>query len=150
MDATLYQYLAAKQTGSKPQFKFDPVSMSSEASLLKDLISTDNQTRFSQQNLNELKVTFHSRGINSQYFRQSPTEPSSSQTAAQGKDNNLSVPSDSDDNVAQAMTLQHFGAPSVVSHKFSNSFHGGPKSMTSNTMVAASQHLSNKRMELFM
>ena len=38
-DATQFQYLAAKQTGSKPQFKFDPVSQSSEASMLRDLIS---------------------------------------------------------------------------------------------------------------
>ena len=68
-DATLFQYLAAKQTGSKPQFKFDPVSMSSEASILKDLISTENQSRFSAQNLNELKVNYHTRGIQSQYFK---------------------------------------------------------------------------------
>ena len=35
------QYLAAKETGSKPSFKFDPVSHTSEASLLKDMISMD-------------------------------------------------------------------------------------------------------------
>ena len=75
-DATLFQYLAAKQTGSKPQFKFDPVSMSSEASLLKDLISTENQNKFSNQNLNELKISYHTRGIQSQYFRLSSAEGS--------------------------------------------------------------------------
>lgn len=57
-DATLFQYLAAKQTGSKPQFKFDPVSQNSEASLLKDLISNENQGKFVKQNLNELKISY--------------------------------------------------------------------------------------------
>jgi hypothetical protein len=37
----MFQYLAAKQTGSKPQFKFDPISQTSEASLIKDLISLE-------------------------------------------------------------------------------------------------------------
>jgi len=37
--------------------------MSSEASMLKDLISFESQVKFSSQNLNELKVTFHTRGL---------------------------------------------------------------------------------------
>ena len=53
--------------------------MRSEASLLKDLISTENQSKFSAQNLNELKVSYHTRGIQSQYFRLSAAE---SQTGA--------------------------------------------------------------------
>ena len=48
--------------------------MSSEASLLKDLISSENQNKFSSQNLNELKISYHTRGIQSQYFRLSPAE----------------------------------------------------------------------------
>jgi len=40
------QYLAAKETGSKPSFKFDPVSHTSEASLLRDMISTESQKKF--------------------------------------------------------------------------------------------------------
>ena len=47
----------------------DPVSQSSEASLLKDLISVDNQAKFIKQNLNELKILYQARGINSKYFR---------------------------------------------------------------------------------
>ena len=37
--------------------------MSSEASLLKDLISFEHQVKFSAQNLNELKVSYHTRGL---------------------------------------------------------------------------------------
>jgi hypothetical protein len=35
------QYLAAKETGSKPSFKFDPMSQTSEVSLLKDMLSAE-------------------------------------------------------------------------------------------------------------
>jgi hypothetical protein len=61
--------LAAKQTGSKPQFKFDPISQNSEASLTKDLISLESQTKFIKNTLSELHVTMHSRGIQSPIFK---------------------------------------------------------------------------------
>lgn len=68
-DATMLQYLAAKQTGSKPQFKFDPISQSSEASLIKDLISLESQTKFLKNNLSELHLSMHARGIKSPIFK---------------------------------------------------------------------------------
>lgn len=48
-------------TGSKPHFKFDPQTQAQEASLLRDLISTESQSRFHQQNIPELKVEFSAR-----------------------------------------------------------------------------------------
>jgi hypothetical protein len=62
-NAVEFQYLAAKETGSKPSFKFDLMTQTSEASLLKDLISTDAQKKFLKIHLQELEVSFHTKNL---------------------------------------------------------------------------------------
>lgn len=43
------------------KFKFDPITQCSEVSLLKDLISQDNLSKFNKANLNEVKIGFYNR-----------------------------------------------------------------------------------------
>jgi hypothetical protein len=48
--------------------------------MLKDFISSDSQTKFIKQNLNELKINFHSRGIRSPYFKEGNAAPGAGQS----------------------------------------------------------------------
>jgi len=92
--------------------------MSSEASLLKDLISFEHQVKFSSQNLNELKISYHARGLqHSPHFRLSQSELQSGQTPGSGPSS-----SDTGETIAmQAMTMQNFGLSSGTA-PFINSF----------------------------
>jgi hypothetical protein len=44
--------------------KFDPLTQSSEASLLKDLTNADTQSKFYKTNLGEVRISFYNRQRN--------------------------------------------------------------------------------------
>jgi len=43
------------------RFRFDPISQSSEVSLLKDVVGHEHQARFLKQNLAEVQMGFYTR-----------------------------------------------------------------------------------------
>jgi len=43
------------------RFRFDPISQSSEVSLLKDVVGHEHQVRFVKQNLSEVEIGFYTR-----------------------------------------------------------------------------------------